>query len=301
MNYEPFLNELTEKGWSPETVKAYRADLKSFTEFLTIKGIRFDRITRAFIAQYENEMRNKGLSRATVSRRRAAVSTLFEYLRTTGSKMANPTRGGLRRKRESRTLQDLQGKSIDQSSIDALLTGVTVLRDRALFLLLLRTGLRLAEVHQLDIDSLQELTQRQADGTQKVIGGSGAVIGKGAKPRQFYFEAETAIALRSYISTRHDSISALFVSERRKRMSMRAIQWTLGFWCARLNLPHVNVHRFRHTFATVLANNQIESRQLQKLLGHSNFNTTTKYFRLTDQTTACAYYAAMEFARPPEA
>lgn len=301
MNYEPFLNELTASGWSPETVKAYRADLKSFAEFLTIKGIRFDRISRAAIAEYENEMRLNGLSRATVSRRRAAVSSLFEYLRTMGSKMANPTRGGLRRKRDPRTLQDLQGKSIDQTSVDALLTGVTVPRDRALFLLLLRSGLRLAEVHQLDIDSLQELTQPLADGTQRVIGGSGAVVGKGAKPRQFYFDAETAIAIRNYISTRHDSVSALFVSERRQRMSMRAIQWTLGFWCTTLNLPHVNVHRFRHTFATVLANAQIESRTLQKLLGHSNFNTTTKYFRLTDQTTARDYYAAMEFVRPPAA
>jgi site-specific recombinase XerD len=301
MNCEPFLNELTASGWSPETVKAYRADLKSFAEFLNIKGIRFDRISRASITEYESELRNKGLSHATVSRRRAAVSSLFEYLRTMGSKMANPTRGGLRRKRAPRTLQDLQGKAIDQSSVDALLAGVTVLRDRALFLLLLRSGLRLAEVHQLDIDSIQESIQLLPDGTQRVIGGSGAVVGKGAKPREFYFETETALAIRVYISTRHDNIPALFISERRQRMSMRAIQWTLGFWCATLDLPHVNVHRFRHTFATVLANNQIESRTLQKLLGHSNFNTTTKYFRLTDQTTAREYYAAMEFARPPEA
>ena len=143
------------------------------------------------------------------------------------------------------------------------------------------------------------MTQPLPDGSIKLIGGTGAVVGKGAKPRQFHFDAETAVAVQDYLSTRRDTISALFISERRQRLSMRAIQWTLGFWCSKLNLPHLNVHQFRHTFAITLANGQIPSRVLQELLGHSNFNTTTKYFRLTDQTTAREYYAAMELACPP--
>jgi len=301
MNYEPFLNELTSSGWSPETVKAYGADLKQFSQFLVRNGLRLDRVTHAVIADYEAEMRARGLAHSTISRRRAAISTFFDYRRTTGSKLPNPTRGGLRRKRKPRTLAEAKGKAIEQPDVDALISGVKVPRDRALFLLFLRSGLRLAEVHQLDIDSIEEITRRQPSGDEQLIGGTGTVVGKGAKPRRFYFDAETANAIREYLSTRSDSVSALFLSERRQRLSRRAIEYTLSMWCEKLHLPHLHPHLFRHTYATILANGQIESRVLQELMGHSDFNTTNKYFRLTDQTTAREYYAAMALAHPPEA
>jgi site-specific recombinase XerC len=292
---------LTANGWSPETEKAYRADLKVFADFLRTKGVRFDRVCRGTVAEFEAEMKSRGLSDSTISRRRAALSSFYEFLRSGGSKVPNPTHGRLRHKRGSRTLADLEGKAIDQSHIDALLTGVTVPRDRALFLLLLNSGLRLAEVHQLNIDSIEEQNMPLPNGNHELIGGTGAVIGKGSKPRRFYFDSETARAIQEYLSTRQDDSQPLFLSERRQRMSMRAIQFTLAFWCTKLGLPHMHPHQLRHTFATTLANGQIQSRVLQELMGHSHFNTTTKYFRLTDQTTAREYYAAMELAHPPEA
>ncbi len=294
MNYEPFLAELSANGYSPQTVKAYGEDLRLFAGHLQRERTRLDRVSHMTIQGFVAALRETGVGEGTIRRRLAAVSTFIEYRRSQGLKIVNPTRGRLRRRRAPRRLEDLQGKAVPDETLDKLISGVTVARDRALILLLLASGLRVAETHQLSIDSIQEVEDPQPDGTLKLVGGTGTVMGKGSKPRRFYFDAATAEAIAAYLSTRTDENTALFVSERGTRLSIRAIQYTVGEWCRRLHLPHVNVHALRHSFATKLANAQIDSRVLQILMGHSHFNTTTKYFRLTDQTTSREYHAAME-------
>jgi len=295
VNYEQFLADLSANGFSPQTVKAYGDDLKLFAGYLQRKRTRLHRVSQMTIQGFIEALRETGVSEATIRRRLAAVSSYIEYLRSKGMKIANPTRGRLRRRRAPRRLEDLQGKAVPDKTVDALIAGITVARDRALILLLLSSGLRVAEEHQINIDSIEEVEEPEPDGTLKLAGGTGTVMGKGSKPRRFYFDAATAEAIGAYLSTRADENPALFVSERGTRLSIRAIQYTVGEWCRRLHLPHINVHALRHTFATRLANAQIDSRVLQTLMGHSHFDTTTKYFRLTDQTTSREYHAAMEF------
>jgi site-specific recombinase XerC len=295
MNYEQFLADLSAAGFSPQTVKAYREDLKLFAAYLQRERTRLDRVSPMTIQGFVAALHETGVGELTIRRRLAAVSSYFEYLRSTGMKIANPTRGRLRRRRTPRRLEDLQGKAVPEETLDALISGITVARDRALLLLLLSSGLRVAEVHQLQIESIEEVEDPQPDGTLKLVGGTGTVMGKGAKPRRFYFDTTTAEAIAAYLSSRQDSNRALFISERGTRLSIRAIQYTVGEWCRKLNLPHINVHALRHSFATRLANAQIDSRVLQAIMGHAHFNTTTKYFRLTDQTTSREYNAAMEF------
>jgi integrase/recombinase XerC len=295
VNYEQFLAELSANGFSPLTVKAYREDLKLFAAFLQRKRTRLDRVSHTTVQGFVAELRETGVSEATIGRRLAAVSSYIEYRRSQGLKIVNPTRGRLRRRRAPRRLEDLQGKAVPDETLDTLISGVTVARDRALILLLLASGLRVAETHQLSIDSVEEVEDPQPDGTLKLVGGTGTVMGKGSKPRRFYFDAATAEAIAAYLSTRTDENTALFVSERGTRLSIRAIQYTVGEWCRKLGLPHINVHALRHSFATRLANVQIDSRVLQTLMGHAHFDTTTKYFRLTDQTTSQEYHAAMEY------
>jgi site-specific recombinase XerC len=296
VNYEQFLAELSANGFSPQTVKAYRDDLRRFAGYLQRNRIRLDRVSHTTIQGFVEALRESGVGEATIRRRLAAVSSYIEYRRSQGLKIANPTRGRLRRRRAPRRLEDLQGKAVPDETVDALIAGIDVPRDRALVLLLLASGLRVAEAHQLNIGSIEEVEEPQSDGTLKLVGGTGTVMGKGSKPRRFYFDAVTAEAIGAYLSTRTDTNSALFISERGTRLSIRAIQYTVGEWCRRLQLPHINVHALRHSFASRLANAQIDSRVLQTLMGHSHFDTTTKYFRLTDQTTSREYYAAMEFA-----
>jgi site-specific recombinase XerC len=114
--------------------------------------------------------------------------------------------------------------------------------------------------------------------------------------RKFFVDDQTILTYAEYLASRTDDNPALFLSERKQRMSIRAMQYTLAAWCKRLGLPHINVHRLRHSYAT-LANAQINSMVLKELMGHSSFSTTQRYFKLSDTTLARGYHSAMEYLR----
>jgi site-specific recombinase XerD len=103
------------------------------------------------------------------------------------------------------------------------------------------------------------------------------------------------VILSKYLLNRVDDNPALFLSERKQRMSVRAIQYTLGAWCRKVGYSHINVHRLRHSYATRLANANIDSMILKDLMGHRSLSTTQGYFKLTDTTLARGYFAAMEY------
>ena len=122
-------------------------------------------------------------------------------------------------------------------------------------------------------------------------------MGKGSKERRFYFDSDTVQTIAHYLEDRTDTAPALFISERGTRLSQRAIQDTLACWCRKLGLNRFHIHQFRHAFATRLANANIDAMVLRDLMGHSRFETTTKYFRLAEENKAQQYYAAMESIR----
>jgi site-specific recombinase XerD len=95
------------------------------------------------------------------------------------------------------------------------------------------------------------------------------------------------------MESRSDHDPALFLSERKQRLSRRAIQEVLETWCARLGLKRFHVHQLRHTFATQLANAHIDAMVLKDLMGHERFETTTRYFKLSEETRARQYFGAM--------
>jgi integrase/recombinase XerC len=78
-------------------------------------------------------------------------------------------------------------------------------------------------------------------------------------------------------------------------MSTRAMQERLAYWCRMAGVPHINIHRLRHTFATWLANADMDILQLKELLGHASIATTLQYTKIADTTLARGYHAAMEF------
>ena len=127
--------------------------------------------------------------------------------------------------------------------------------------------------------------------------GVGEVVGKGNKRRTFYVDEATLDLWAEYVIKRTDENEALFLSERKVRMSVRAMQDTLATWCKKLRLPHINLHRLRHSYATRLANANISSLVLKDLMGHASFTTTAQYFKLTDTTLARGYFSAMEYLK----
>jgi len=176
------------------------------------------------------------------------------------------------------------------------------LRDKAIVLLFIYSGLRLSELSQLNKDTISTRRHNLPDGSTQYFG-SGEVLGKGRKRRQFMVGPTALQAVADYIRAHRaqDRNPALFLSERKKRISCRSIQDIVSRWCAKLGVPHVHVHRLRHSFATRNVNAGMSAAVLQELLGHSNLSTSQRYFRVKPERLSREYFATMEFIRQTSA
>jgi site-specific recombinase XerD len=287
------------KNASPRTITAYRNDLKLFEAFLLEHGIRrISQVNHAVINNYIGHMEQQpnprfhraGLQGSSIARRLATVSGYFDYVRA----MSNPRLRNPLRDLTRRWKKDSNPKPVDEIVLEKLLAGITEPRDRVLIMLFLATGLRVSEVYQLNCDTIQLYYEIDDKGQEKT-GGSGHVVGKGGKKRAFFVDSETAEIYAEYLATRADENPALFLSERKQRMSVRAIQYTLTAWCRKLGLSHVRIHQLRHSYATRLANSRINSMVLKDLMGHNSLSTTLGYSQLHESTLAQGYFSAMEF------
>jgi site-specific recombinase XerC len=259
-----------------------------------------DQLNHVSVRLYIDDMRSKpnprfiatGLSDASIARRLAALSSYCEFIRATvDHTLRNPLK-----ELSNRWKRNKDAKPVDEETLDALLAGITNERDRFIFSLFLSTGLRVSELQKLNRDSISIQETTEPDGSIRTLG-VGEVVGKGNKRRQFLVDDGTLMLYATYLCRREDKFEALFLSERKTRMSVRAIQYTLSSWCRKLDLIHINVHRLRHSFATRLANSNINSMVLRDLMGHSSLSTTQRYFKLTDTTLARSYFSAMEFLK----
>lgn len=299
IDYEPFLSHLqmTGKG-SRQTIRAYRNDLKLFEAFAIERSVtEASQISDAIVRDYIVWMRQKtntrtgqqGLADASIARRLAAISSFLEYLRgALNQDLHNPLKHlPIKWKRND------EPKPVDPYDLDMLLASIPSERDRVLFTLLVASGLRVSEVHQLNRDSIAIQEETMENGEEHVIG-CGEVVGKGGKRRKFYVDEATLIAYAEYLETRTDKIPALFISERLQRMAIRTMQERLAHWCKQIKFRQINIHRLRHTYATRLVNAGISSMVLRDLMGHDSLPTTLRYAKISDKTLARGYFSAME-------
>jgi site-specific recombinase XerD len=297
MNIQAFLTNLASQTSSKETLRAYRQDLAHYEDFLRQKGLRVTQAKASTIGEfvkYLNDKRGGHLAPATISRRLTVVSEFYEFLRlNSNGKIANPVKLVKRPK-----VDNAMPRAAEDQLLASLIDGITNLRDSAMVVLLLDSGLRLSELRQLNKDSITFHKRKGMDG-QYQYWGSGEVVGKGRKRRRFMVGPAALSALREYLRAErlHDSNPALFLSQRRRRISTRTIEHALTEWCKKLGLGHIGVHTLRHSFATRNVNAGMSAVVLQELLGHSNLATTQRYFRVKPERLAREYFAAMEFIR----
>jgi len=297
MKIRTFLDYLATQTGSVETLRAYRQDLEKYESFLRMKGLRVTQAKPSTITDFINhlsENRAAALAPATVSRRLAVLSAYYEFLRdNSDGNMTNPVQ---RVKRPS-VNNDLP-RAIDDNVLATLVGGIADKRDKAIVLLFLYSGLRLAETAQLNKDTITPRKRTLPDGTVQYFG-TGHVIGKGRKRRQFLVGPVALQALGEYIREcrTKDNCPALFLSQRRQRISCRGIQAIVRKWCKKLGVPHVHVHQLRHSFATRNVNAGMSATVLQQLLGHANLSTSQRYFRVKPERLTREYFAVMEYIR----
>jgi integrase/recombinase XerC len=168
--------------------------------------------------------------------------------------------------------------------------GTLPARDRAVLELFYSSGLRLAELHGLDLDAFEtDLSEVR-------------VTGKGSKQRVIPVGRKAREALRAWLRVRAelagDDERAVFVSTRGRRMSRGSIQARLAYWARKAGLGvRVHPHRLRHSFATHLLEESGDLRAVQELLGHASISTTQVYTHLDFAHLAKVYDSAHPRAR----
>ena len=219
----------------------------------------------------------------TINERLVAIRSFYRYLREEENlDIDNPALRGM----ALRMTKPLP-RHLKQSDLDLFFQVITKTRDRAMFMLMLRCGLRVEEVANLCLDDIDYQC------SQIVVRG-----GKGGKDRTTYFNRDAGSALAAYLRRRPPTREQrIFLVEKGtykgKPLSVRGIQKRAEYYSKKCGV-HVSCHQLRHTMATQLLNGGADIVAIQELLGHSKIELTMRYSKLSGLKTQHDYYQAME-------
>ena len=271
-----------ERRLSPETCKHYRRDLVDLQGWCDRSGLpAWADLDSEHVRSYSATCFRRGLSPRSIQRRLSAARTFFRYLVREKHVRRNPVQSVSAPRGPKRLPENLDADRMARL-LDIPGDGPLVDRDRAILELLYSSGLRLAELADLnlgDVDT-QDATVR--------------VTGKGNKDRIVPVGSRAIDALSRWHRSRGSMAAAeeraLFVSQRGSRLSRRSIQARVDHWARRQGIDtRVYPHLFRHSFATHLLESSHDLRGVQELLGHANISTTQVYTHLDFQHLAQIY------------
>ena len=261
-----------EKNFSLHTIKAYQYDIQKFIEFLTEKSVRVQQATKSDIRDFLSNQYDLGLTKKTVARRLASIKSFYKYLINIEFIDKNPSLF-LQSPKLSKELPNF----IDEKIIDELMNQpdtdtVKGLRDRAIIELFYSTGMRLSELINLDIGSINT-----KDHLIKVVG-------KGNKDRLIPFGKRAKFCIENYLKKRALALKSsfegtpLFVNSKNQRVPKRTIQRRVSNYIKLVaEGKRLGPHILRHSFATHLMNKGADIRAVGDLLGHSNLSSTQIY------------------------
>lgn len=275
-----FRRSLKRKNLSRCTVRDYMSTLRQFVLWLDcpVEGV-----DRRKILSFIDHLLDKRRSPKTINCYLDSIRGFYRYLKDEeGIEIENPVRSGYLLK-----LPKPLPRFLRDEEVGRLLGVVDNVRDRAIFYLMLRCGLRVDETAALKIDDL-DLRR-------------GSVLitnGKGSKGRMVFMSADAHRAVTEYLRVRPTGKSkSLFLvgkgTLKGKAISVRGIQKRMELYAEKSGV-HTTCHELRHTMATQLLNAGADLTVIQDLLGHSRIATTQRYCRVSNLKVQNDYYKAME-------
>lgn len=271
-----------EKRYSNLTAENYARDLGHLFELAAetpLADLKINHIRR-FIAQ----LHSTGLGGRSLARMLSAWRGFYTYLMRDHGLADNPC-VGLRAPKSPKTLPQALSPDEAMRMVDLPTDTTAAIRDKAIYELFYSSGLRLAELVDLDPPQLD------------MNAGEVRVTGKGSKTRIVPLGAYAITALQAWLAVRDQLAkageTALFVGQRGSRISPRVVQLRMKQWGIKLGITsNVHPHLLRHSFATHVLQSSGDLRAVQEMLGHASISTTQVYTHLDFQYLSKIYDAA---------
>jgi site-specific recombinase XerD len=265
---------------SPNTVKNYLNGLKLFVIWLDVP---IEETTYRKIIAYMDYLLGKRLKPKTVNCYLNSVCQFYHYLAEEEEvPIINPVK-----KPNIMKLPRGLPKHLKEEQIEILFNNLKGPRDRAMFMIMLRCGLRVEEVAHLSLGSID--LKRRILFIQD---------GKGAKDRIVYISNDALHVLLDYLRVRPtNKVKKVFLVEKGpltgQPISIRGIQKRMEYYANKTNL-RISCHHLRHTMATQMLNADTDLSTIQDLLGHNSIRTTQRYCRISNPKVRRDYFKAME-------
>lgn len=270
-----------EKKLSPKTMKAYELDCRQFLIFLTKKKLtmQLSLIDKYMIKSYLHNLEDA--KPKTIRRKIATLKAMFNFLEYEDIILVNPFRKMKVQIKEHRmlprvmTLKEVNKilsyaqKEVQKYSVSSARFKEPI-RHQATLELMFATGMRVSEVCNLRPEDID------------LLAGSVRVMGKGSRQRIIQVCHEEVLhSLRTYESTHTKQIRKkgyFFLNRRRSKLSEQSVRIMTARYSRKAGLQkHITPHTFRHSFATLLLEQDVDIKYIQHLLGHSSINTTQIY------------------------
>lgn len=255
-----FLDAKTIEGCSDRTIQYYRVTISKMfkTRTIPVRKITTEDM-RSYLSEYQ---KINNCSKVTVDNVRRNISSFFSWLEEENYILKSP----MRRIHKIKTNQQVK-EVISDEDIERLRDNCKCDRDLAMIDLLYSTGIRVGELVNLNIEDV-DFEAREC-----------IVFGKGGKERKVYFDAKSKLHLQNYINSRQDCNQALFVTldAPYDRLKISGVEIRIRQLGRRLELSRVHPHKFRRTMATRAIDKGMPIEQVQKILGHSQIDTTMQY------------------------
>ena len=276
--------DLQQRSLSVATRRAYGFDTADFGGWCTDLGIEPADVRLRTLRRYAAHLSGQGAVATTVSRKLAALRALFRVLREHGIVAANPADLMASPKRPSKLPRVLKAHEM-MALLDAIPASTPLeQRDRAMFELAYASGLRAAELVDLDVGSIGFDAEEVR------------VEGKGAKTRILPAGESALAAVARYLQYGRPALvadraeAALFLSKAGRRLSTSDVRRRLTLRArAAAVAGGISPHALRHSFATHLLDGGADLRTIQELLGHASLSTTQIYTRVESARLKSAY------------
>ena len=260
-----FIKFLEEKGRSPSTILAYKADLEQLLKYLQEKGrVLPSQIEQSDIETFRDLLLSQKYTPKSVSRKLNAVKTFFRWLVSEKKTPSNPSASVAHPK-----IETAPPKFLNQIEYRALRDMVRDdIRIAAIIELILQTGLRISEVANLNLENLKDLEliiEAYATQPQRTI-----PLNKPAKG-----------AIAEYLKIRPKSPSPyIFVSKNGKPLAVRNIRAAIDRYFQKADIPGYSVNDIRTTFMVENLKAGVDLILLSHVVGHKRLSTTERYLEL---------------------